>query len=399
MALHFKNIKRLLLSEKNHTSKWIGYAGLAIGVILLLVAVQMFVNIQKMVTEEAPRRSGQFDFVSISKMITNENMGKDNRFTSEDISELRNQPEIAGVAPLYSNQFRAKATAGDVLPFTTDLFLESLNEQFIDTLPPDFTWQPGQQNVPIIFSSDFLEIYNVFAPAQGLPQLSPKTISSVNIFLECSGALGNENFKASIVGLSDRVNSILVPETFLKWGNLHLSGDTSSLVSRVYIKTKDANDPALIHFLDNHNYHINKDKIRFGRIKSILQNTIGTIGAFGVLVIALALILFGFYLKLMIAKSSNNIRLLLTLGYSPRWLSKSIAQNWLPVYVLIIIAGIVIVFVLQFIFSHLAFAENSAVSPFINWSVLLTAVLMLAITIFFNLRMVNKEIGRISNGE
>ena len=41
-------------------------------------------------------------------------------------------------------------------------------------------------NVPIIFSSDFLEIYNVFAPSQDLPQLSEKTISSVNIILECT---------------------------------------------------------------------------------------------------------------------------------------------------------------------------------------------------------------------
>ena len=81
------------------------------------------------------------------------------------------------------------------MPFRTDMFLESMNADFIDTVPPNFKWQPGQETVPLIFSSDFLEIYNVFAPAQGLPQISPQTITSVNIILECAGPNGNINSK------------------------------------------------------------------------------------------------------------------------------------------------------------------------------------------------------------
>lgn len=393
MKLQAKYIKPLISTEKR-LSKWIGYVGLAIGILLLLLSVQMFVNVQKLLREEAPRKSGGFDFVSISKQITNENMGMDNRFSESDLKILRQQPEIAGVAPLYSNQFRASATAGEVLPFSTDLFLESLNPTFLDTLPPNFQWQPGQTNVPIIFSSDFLEMYNVFAPAQGLPQVSAKTISSVNIFLTCSGPLGSENFKASIVALSDRVNSILVPESFLKWGNVHLSGDTGSLISRVYIKTRDANNPELIRFLDSHNYHINKDKIRFGRIKGMLQNTIGAIAALGVLVILLALILFGFYLQLMIARSKENVKLLLLLGYSPRWISNSFSSTFLPVYLTIITVCLMIASAFQFYFSSLAFADRGT-GTFLHWSTWLTAVLMFALTIFINRQMVNREIRKI----
>lgn len=393
MKLQAKNIKPLISSE-NALSKWIGYVGLAIGILLLLLSVQMFVNIQKLLKEEAPRKSGGFDFVSISKQITNENMGMDNRFSQNDLELLRKQPEIVGVAPLYSNQFRASATAGDVLPFSTDLFLESLNTAFLDTLPPDFNWKPGQTNVPIIFSSDFLEMYNVFAPAQGLPQVSAKTVSSVNIFLNCSGPRGSENFKASIIALSDRVNSILVPESFLKWGNVHLSGDTGSLISRVYIKTRDANNPELIRFLDAHSYHINKDKIRFGRIKGMLQNTIGAIAALGVLVILLALILFGFYLQLMIARSKENVKLLLLLGYSPKWIANSFSSTFLPVYLTIILACLVLASGFQIYFSRISFGESDA-GIFLHWSTWLTAILMFIMTIFINRQMVNKEIKQL----
>ncbi len=393
LPLSYKKIQPLIISGKNF-SKWLGYFGLGIGVLLLLVSMQMFINIQQLLTKDNPRKTG-YDFISISKTITNENMGKDNTFTNADLDNLKKLPQVQGIAPLVPNQFRVRATAGDLIPFSTDLFLESINNNFIDTVPPSFTWQPGQTVVPIIFSSDFLEIYNVFAPAQDLPQLSPKTISSVNIVLECSGSNGSQTFKGNIVALSDRINSLLVPETFMKWGNLHFSGDTTVHASRIYIKTKDANDPQLISYLDQQNYHLNKDKIKFSRIKNILQNIVSTLGVFGILVIVLALMLFSFYLQLMIARSKDNLRLLLTLGYSPQWLANSVAKTWLPVYLFIIIAALIITEILHILFLQLSFVSAANLSPVLNWSVWLLAIVLFVLTLFINLKLVKNELSKI----
>ncbi len=394
MELSYKNIEPLIMSGKNVFTKWLGYFGLWIGVLLLLVSMQMFINIQHLLKENSPRKNG-YDFISISKNITNDNMGKDNTFTSADLLNLKSKSEIENVAPLIANQFLVRATAGDVIPFSTDLFLESINSDFIDSVPQSFTWKPGQIVVPIIFSSDFLEMYNVFAPAQGLPQLSPKTISSVNIILECSGPRGRQNFKGNIVALTDRINSILVPQSFISWGNFYFTGDTTVHASRVYIKTKDANDPRLISFLDQQDYHLNKDKIKFGRIKSILQNIVSTLGVFGILVIVLALMLFSFYLQLMIAKSKDNLRLLLTLGYSPNWLGNSVAKTWLPVYLTIIVAALVVTEILHLLFIRLSFVDKADISFLLDWSVWLIAVILLALTLFINSRLVNKELNKI----
>jgi len=395
MPLSYKNIEPFIVSAKNNISKWLGYFGLGIGVLLLLVSMQMFVNIQQLLSENTPRKSGGYDFISISKTITNANMGKDNSFTNEDLLKLKEQPTIAGVAPLISNKFRVRATAGDIIPFSTDLFLESINENFIDTLPPSFTWQPGQMVVPIIFSSDFLEMYNVFAPAQGLPQLSAKTISSVNIILECSGPYGSQNFKGNVVALSDRINSLLVPQTFMNWSNFYFMHDTTVHASRVYIKTKDANDPKLINYLDQQDYHLNKDKVKFSRIKSILQNIVSALGVFGILVIVLALMLFSFYLQLMIAKSKDNLRLLLTLGYSPKWLAKSVAKTWLPVYLSIILVALILTEILHLLFLQLSFVSRANLPWLLHWSVWLTAIVLFALTIFINLKLVKKELENI----
>ncbi len=392
--MNYKNIQSLLSTSQNKLSRWISYFGLGIGVLLLLCSMQMFVNIKHLLKENNPRKNG-FDFISITKVITNENMGKDNSFKEDEIIDLKAQPTIEDVAPLIANQYRVKGSAGNIIPFSTDLFLESINNDFIDSVPPAFRWHEGQTDIPIIFSSDFLELYNVFAPSQDLPQLSDKTISSINIVIECYGPQGLQKFRGNVVGLTERINSILVPKSFMDWSNKYFSGVTSVNPSRVFIKTRDANNPDLLTYVQQKNYHLNKDKTKFGRIKKLLQSIISGLGLFGVLVILLALMLFSFYLQLMIAKSKDNLQLLLTLGYSPNWLSKTMASTWIPVYIGVVLVSILLVFVLQFAFVHFLFAEQGDLSYSLHWTVLLVALLLLFLSIYSNYRMVKKELYKI----
>ena len=392
MSLSYKKIKPLIVTGDHSISRFIGFFGLGIGVILLLISMQMFVNIQQILQTNTPRKNG-FDFISISKTITNQNMGMDNNFTPEDLKKLEAQPDIKAISPLISNSDKVTANAGNMLPFQTDMFLESMNADFLDTLPPNFKWQPGQETIPLIFSSDFLELYNVFAPAQGLPQISPQTITSVNIFLDCSGPKGRHTFKGNVVALSDRVNSILVPESFMKWSNEYFTGDTTQpSPSRVYIKTSDANNPPLISFLDQEGYHLNKETVKFGRLKSTLQNIVSALGIFGVIVIIMALMLISFYVQLMIAKSKDNLRLLITLGYSPKWLAESVAKTWLPMYFSIVVFSLLTTQVGHLLFRQIPFAKTANLSPVIHWSVFLISLILIGLTILMNKRLVKKEL-------
>lgn len=394
MALTFKNIQPYLSTNQNNASRWLSYFGLCVGVVLLLASLQMYININLLLKDKNPKRTG-YDFISVTKTITNANMASDNRFTDADVKEIQSLPFVEGAAPLIANQFRVKASAGNIIPFSTDLFVESLNNAFIDTIPPNFTWKEGQADVPIIFSADFLEMYNVFAPGQDLPQLSAETISSVNIILECYGPSGLQSYRGHIVALSDRINSVLVPEPFMLMANQKFGGVTNVPASRIYLKTKDANNPELLNFLTKKNYHINKDKTRFGRIKQILQAIVSGLAGFGALVILLAMVLFAFYLQLMIAKSKENLQLLLTLGYSPSWLSKTVAKKWIPVYIGIIGIAVIITSSLHFGFKYLLPGNGDTLSSFIHWSVFVTAAALTVLSIFINYRLIRKLLLKI----
>jgi hypothetical protein len=271
-----------------------------------------------------------------------------------------------------------------------------LETEFIDTVPAGFTWQPGQALVPLIFSSDFLEMYNVFAPSYGLPQLSMETASNVIIGLRCEGQKGGQVFRAQIVAFSDRINSLLVPKSFLDWANQEFEGLPSANASRVYIKTKDANSPDLLDFLATKNYRVNKEKTAFGRSKQILQGVIAGLGIFGVLVVGLALLLFSFYLQLMVARSRDNLQLLLTIGYRPDWLSRQVARRFIPVYLIVVVAALVVTQLLQYGFHQVIMFNRPELSSWLHPSVWITAIILTVLSILTNLRMVKKLLYGIS---
>jgi len=163
----------------------------------------------------------------------------------------------------------------------------------------------------------------------------------------------------------------------------------------VYIKTTDANNVAFLNYLQENNYQVNKDKTKFGRVKQILQSVVSGLGGFAVLVILLAMMLFSFYLQLMIARSKDNLQLLLTLGYSPNWLSKTVAKKWIPMYVFIVGTSVLLVQLFQYIFIQQFLNGRDDLSPVIHWSVLLTGAALLGLSIGINYRLIRKLLYRL----
>jgi hypothetical protein len=375
---------------QNKSSRLFSYAGLGIGVLLLLCSLQMFININQLLKDRNPRKTG-YDFISITKKITNENIAEDHSFSPTEIEDLKKQPFINDATPLIANKFVVSASGGSTLPFTTDIFLEAIDNDFIDTVPPSFTWKEGQSIVPIIIASDYLELYNtVFAPSRGLPQISGSSVSALLVQLECTGVYGTQIFRGNIVAQSDRINSVIVPINFLQWANKNIANITGGNASRVYIKTTDANNVDFLNYLQANNYQVNKDKTKFGRVKQLLQAVVSGLGGFSVLIILLAMLLFSFYLQLMIARSKDNLQLLLTLGYSPGWLSKTVAKKWVPVYISIVIAALIATQIFQYFFQQSFLNGRDDLSVWLHWSVLAVAAVLILVCILVNYRLIRR---------
>lgn len=390
----YTTIKPLLLAGASRFSRWFSYLGLGIGVLLLLACLQMFINTQALVRKSSMRKNG-FDYISVTKRITNDNMGKDNRFTADEVKELKAQPFIDDAAPLISNRFEAIISGGSAVPFSTNVFLESLDKEFIDTVPPAFTWVEGQQKVPLIVSADLLELFNVFAPSYGLPQVSQETAYMLEISLFCEGRLKQEMFRAGIVAFSDRINSVLAPTSFIQYGNKNLEGIEETRATRVYLKTVDANSENLLQYLDAKQYRVNKDKTAFGRGRQIFKGIITALGLFGFLVVVMALMLFSFYLQLLVARSKDNLQLLITLGYSPAWISRNVSRQFIPIYIIVIVSALLVTQLIQWAFHHFVMYDRPELQTIVHWSVFAVASLLVILSAWANYRMVKRIVGRL----
>lgn len=392
MSLSFKPIRPLLQTGTSTGSRLLSYIGLGVGVLLLLCSIQMFVNIQQLLSGNVIHKKG-FDYIAVTKKVTNENMGQPDKtmFVQKDIDELKSKPFIDDVAPLVSTNFQLELSAAGIIPFSTNLFLESIKTDFIDTVPPGFEWHEGQSTVPTIIASEFLEVFNALGPSNGFPQISPETASGVPIQITCHGDNGIEQvFSGKCIAFTDRINSVLVPLSFIQWANQKFGGKQADHYSRIYIKTKDANNTELLNFLDSKNYKVNKETTKFGRVKQVLEGIFGGLGVFGLLVVVLALMLFSFYLQLVIARSRESLQLLLTLGYSPDWLSRNVSRRFIPVYIIVVLIVVVITQLMQWSFHRFVMYNRPELSSIIHWSAAMTAIFLIILSVVTNYSLVKK---------
>src|SRR6476620_3173991 len=99
MAISFKTIAPYLQTEGNRSSRMISYIGLAIGMLLLLCSIQLFVNLNQLMKERNAKKTG-YDYIAISKRVTDSNIGQSLSFNAEEISALRDQTFIDDATPL-----------------------------------------------------------------------------------------------------------------------------------------------------------------------------------------------------------------------------------------------------------------------------------------------------------
>ena len=111
---------------------------------------------------------------------------------------------------------------------------------------------------------------------------------------------------------------------------------------------------------------------------------------------ALALLLFSFYLQLMVARSRDNLQLLLILGYRPDWLSRQVARRFVPVYFVVVAVALGVTQLLQYLFHQVIMFNRPELSSWLDPSIWITAGVLIGLSIATNWRMVRKLLYGIS---
>ena len=266
------------------------------------------------------------DYLIISKQVSSGLFGsRDNSFSAEEIADLEQQPFVAALGRFTPSKFQVSAglglgsTLGGGL--STYMFLEAVPDRFLDLKPSDWHWEEGQQEVPLIIPRSYLGLYNsAFAQSQGLPLLSEATIGAIPLGLELRGGLEEQHYRGRIVGFSNRLNTLLVPEHFIQQMNRRLAPEVPASPTRLILELRNPSDPAIALYLREHSYESEGERLASSQSMYFLRLLSGVVLGVGLLISALSAYLLLLSIYLLLQKNSRQLENLLLLGYSQRQL-------------------------------------------------------------------------------
>lgn len=342
-------LKKLMLRKGSRSRLYAALGALTTGMFLLLVAVLLWWNFRQILEGRSGEDSLGSTFLTISKDVTDATMGLQGHsaFTEAEIESIRKAPQVQDAGALSPANFKVSASMGGQLNFYTLLFLEAAPDRFMDRKPAGWDWQPGSKTVPIILSREFLNMYNyVFAPSQGLPQLSENTVKALGFNLTVGEGSNQEEYRAQVEGFSDRIASVLVPASFVAYGNKTYGQGTVS-PSRLILKVADPSHDAFVRFLKEHGYATNNEQLRWNRVRAIVQGVSAGTGLLALVLIGIGALVLVLFIELTMARAQESVRLLLQLGYSPSFLGKFMTRRFMPLLAASLLIALLLAVVAQ----------------------------------------------------
>ena len=292
------------------------------GMVIVLLGIQFYQDVAPVFTEGDSFMKKDYLIVSKKVSTLGSFVGKSSTFSNSDIEEILDQPFTKEVGAFTPSQFKVSAGVGMEqigLNMSTAMFFESVPDKYVDVNLDEWHFEPGQEIVPIIIPRNYLNLYNFgFAQSRNLPQLSEGVMNLINLEVRISGGGRQNTYKGKIAGFSNRLNTILVPESFMVWANANYSdGKSDKEPSRLIIEVGNPTDDRIARFFKEHGYETEDDKLDAGKTTWFLKVVVGIVLSVGLLISILSFYILMLSIYLLLQKNTTKLENLLLVGYAP----------------------------------------------------------------------------------
>ncbi|MDE5584913.1 MAG: ABC transporter permease [Muribaculaceae bacterium] len=308
-----------LLRKNTSPSRLVGFAlSNFIGLLIICGAVMFYMDSRGIWDDDDSVINT--DYLVINKKVTSASTLGDRettRFSEADIADLKAQPWVRRVGEFRSSEFRVYASVSQGgRGMETALFFESVPDSFVDVPPADWRFDPDRNIVPVMIPKDYLALYNFgFAGSAGLPQLSEQLISGIPLKLYMRSEDGSRSMQMEgrIAGFSNRLNTVLVPEGFMRYADSRLGVSRSPAPSRLIVDVSSPGDVAISDYLSSHGWEVAGDKSA-SSAAYMLRVVVGIVMAIGAVITLLSLFVLMLSVSLLMEKNRGVIHRLLMLG-------------------------------------------------------------------------------------
>ncbi len=384
-------LSKLIKNSAGKTRFLMALVGMSVAIFLILSAVQLQVNYYQLLHAK-DNQDSIANFLVVNKIMTDQNIGSSS-LSEEQIKDIQAQPFVESLGNIVPSRFKAAIQSNsDRFPFYTDIAFESVPSEFLDITTKDWTWTEQSNYLPIIVPNQFLDIYNFqFSISQNLPQLTPAVVKMLVFKVTIQTPNGPLSMNGRVVGLSNRISSMLVPQSFMEWANKRFANSQSANASsRVVIRTKDPGNPMLVNYLKEKGLTTDADKTRFSRYRQVVDFVVNISGITGILLLAFALLIFTLFIQLTIASCKDEIALLVLMGSSPKQLKRFLMRRFFPPNIWIALIGLILISATQFWLYQFLKEKQIFFSPYISAYTVMAAIGILLVIALVNHQSIKK---------
>ena len=370
------------------------------GMVIVLLSIQFYQDVAPVFTEGDSFMKKDYIIVSKKVSTLGSFVGKSSTFSQTEIDEIEEQPFTRGVGEFTPSQFKVSAGVGMEqlgLNLSTAMFFESVPDKYVDTNLDGWHFEPGQEEIPIIIPRNYLNLYNFgFAQSRSLPQISEGVINMVNLEVRIHGGGKRDTYKGKIAGFSNRLNTILVPESFMTWANIHY-GDGGILKepSRLIVEVNNPTDDRIAQFFRERGYDTEDDKLDAGKTTWFLKVIVGIVLSVGLLISALSFYILMLSIYLLLQKNTTKLENLLLIGYGPNRVALPYQVLTIGLNVVVLVLSVGIVLYVRTLYLDVVEKMFPALDAGGCWLMLVIGILLFVAVSFFNVVAVRKKVASI----
>ena len=370
------------------------------GMVIVLLSIQFYQDVAPVFTEGDSFMKKDYIIVSKKVSTLGSFVGKSSTFSQTEIDEIEEQPFTRGVGEFTPSQFKVSAGVGMEqlgLNLSTAMFFESVPDKYVDTNLDGWHFEPGQEEIPIIIPRNYLNLYNFgFAQSRSLPQISEGVINMVNLEVRIHGGGKRDTYKGKITGFSNRLNTILVPESFMTWANIHYGdGGIRKEASRLIVEVNNPTDDRIAQFFRERGYDTEDDKLDAGKTTWFLKVIVGIVLSVGLLISALSFYILMLSIYLLLQKNTTKLENLLLIGYGPNRVAFPYQSLTIALNAIVLVLSVSIVLYVRTLYLDLVEQMFPSLNAGSWWLMLVVGILLFLSVSCFNVLAIRKKIASI----
>ncbi len=320
-----------------------------LGMLIVLLGFQFYRDVLPVFTQGDSFMSA--DYLIVSKRISTATTlsGRNSSFNEAEEAEVKDQKFARKVGAFTSTEYKADARMGvnGVPVLSSELFFESVPDGFVDVPLDQWKWQEGS-DVPIILPRSYINMYNFgFAQSRSLPKISDGLVGMIDFRIFIHGNGRQDEYRGRVIGFSNRLNSILVPQSFMDWSNGVYAPGMKSEPTRLIVEVANPTDTHISQFVESHGYEVEDDKLDSEKTTYFLKMVVTLVMSVGLVISILSFYILMLSIYLLVQKNSSKLENLLLIGYSPQKVALPYQLLTAALNLLVLVLALVLVVVVR----------------------------------------------------